>query len=826
MARPKRKAAIVVIDRTSSDTNRELRPKRQKLLPFRAIAPTGDIENYFHPVRNTPKGAREVFRVLSPAEYQCKLDAPKAWVSGIEWRHTIQSPQTPIVFKSSPAKVMEEGRSRDIDIKQTAVEGARPQRQAARRTLTSSSIIMQWHTDDSEDDLATSPRPVKPAARRKSKARARSDESESDFKASGSSSDASSGSEASAASASDTPESESESEEDVPSMKKRQPAKAKTKAATSSAAPSKPFVRPSTKAMNNLLGAEKGQAKGLRLDLPPLSNVADIFRDLTERAIPKGLDKALQHLQGTPLRVATMCSGTESPLLALEAIRDSVPWKFEIDHLFSAEIVAYKQAYIERNFHPPVLFRDITELTKAVHDDEPMATTAYGAKVPIPRNVHLLVAGTSCVDYSSLNKHKKGIDDGGESGDTYHAVLAYCTAFRPAVVILENVRYADWDRMLADYQELGYESTGALVDTKYYYLPQTRQRGYMVCFDTRQTGADLRTAGAKWTSLMEYFRRPASSPVSSFLPRTIEREQVKDGKAANESDWTKCELRHTQHRYELGLGNQRPVTHWSESGSLIVPENGDPIWYNSQVERVWDLLDIAVLRKALPSNGFYDARYKTRIWDVSQNVDRDKDNIPFGLTGCITPSGMFFLSDAGKVIAPEGLLTLQGLPIEKISFTTETQGQIQDLAGNAMSMTVVGSAILAAIIAGYKAIPVDKTLPPSTSPQSQLPALLTAKTELVELPIDTGAIDVATLLEMAGRAKRHCVCEGSYGMIDRPLQRCTGCGHTTCVSCGGNPAHTFVREPLLNRNRTLPATFEDYLRDVLPLKLRFSSTLR
>ena len=34
---------------------------------------------------------------------------------------------------------------------------------------------------------------------------------------------------------------------------------------------------------------------------------------------------------------------------------------FEIEHVFSAEIEPFKQAYIERNFHPPVLFRDITQ---------------------------------------------------------------------------------------------------------------------------------------------------------------------------------------------------------------------------------------------------------------------------------------------------------------------------------------------------------------------------------------------------------------------------------------------------------------------------------
>lgn len=35
---------------------------------------------------------------------------------------------------------------------------------------------------------------------------------------------------------------------------------------------------------------------------------------------------------------------------------------FNFTHTFSCEIVAFKQAYIERNFGPPLLFRDCSEL--------------------------------------------------------------------------------------------------------------------------------------------------------------------------------------------------------------------------------------------------------------------------------------------------------------------------------------------------------------------------------------------------------------------------------------------------------------------------------
>jgi len=67
-----------------------------------------------------------------------------------------------------------------------------------------------------------------------------------------------------------------------------------------------------------------------------------------------------------PLRIATMCSGTESPILALRLmfrqLEQQTGIKGRMHHIFSAEIEPFKQAYIERNFGPPLLFRDVTEL--------------------------------------------------------------------------------------------------------------------------------------------------------------------------------------------------------------------------------------------------------------------------------------------------------------------------------------------------------------------------------------------------------------------------------------------------------------------------------
>ena len=68
-----------------------------------------------------------------------------------------------------------------------------------------------------------------------------------------------------------------------------------------------------------------------------------------------------------------------------------------------------KKAYIERNFSPPILFRDIRELGRD------QAYTAFGGLVDVPNtpgSVDILIAGTSCVDYSNLNtKRVSEVDD-------------------------------------------------------------------------------------------------------------------------------------------------------------------------------------------------------------------------------------------------------------------------------------------------------------------------------------------------------------------------------------------------------------------------------
>lgn len=615
------------------------------------------------------------------------------------------------------------------------------------------------------------------------------------------------------------------------------------------------------KLMTSLL---KGSTKEVRQDLPPLSSISEIFLDITKKA-NKGfgtagkMEDVVNHLRGRPLRVATMCSGTESPMLALQMISDcqktlGLP-SLKVEHVFSAEIVAWKQAYIERNFRPPILFRDISEITTT---QDGKATTAYGARVVIPDKVDLLVAGTACVDFSNLNNKKKSLDDVGESSDTFIAVFNYANKYRPAIVVLENILGAPWDIMIGRFQAIGYVATGVTVDTKEFYLPQTRQRGYIVCVDVcklenlgsandeQSTKEYLNAKPAqgvrnRFVEMMEKLRRPVSSPVSSFLlpdddpdvirSRHSRARQSELDKPMRTAVWAKCELRHIVTRQIEGLGNARPLTDWQESGILVLPEHCDKQWFKTQVERVWDFIDISVLRNAglKPKSTKkdlqpYDSQFKSRVWNVSQNIDRTTDHAAFGLVDCLTPTGSFWLSHRGGPLVHTESLALQGLPLGTISFTTESERMIQDLAGNAMSTTVVGSAIISALISGYKALePGSECVPEdvATTHSGIADAHELSEQEL-GVRVNPSDIDLDSLLEDAILSTMKCHCEGRAFISERPIQICKDCGHTACMTCAGKPSHNYENPEYCQRS--IPEGFIRTWRSKMPMIVQFQST--
>lgn len=250
----------------------------------------------------------------------------------------------------------------------------------------------------------------------------------------------------------------------------------------------------------------------------------------------------------------------------------------------------------------------------------------------------------------------KKLTDTGESSDTFRATLMYARKYRPAVVILENVDSADWDLLKAifendriyleeyyqrkskkskakdkpadnpedkaedevediqekcnswlDNDDIGYSAAWLKVDAKNYYIPHTRTRRYMICLDRRRypsiEAADH--AVQEWKSYMVALEQKASVTVEAFLlpdddPRLqrAKDEMSKIRKPRKSTNWNLCNGRHELYRSKFKLGTGRPILNWTNDGAA---KPCSYIWTEyilSQVERVWDSIEISFLRNA------------------------------------------------------------------------------------------------------------------------------------------------------------------------------------------------------------------------------------
>jgi site-specific DNA-cytosine methylase len=252
----------------------------------------------------------------------------------------------------------------------------------------------------------------------------------------------------------------------------------------------------------------------------------------------------------------------------------------------------------------------------------------YGSKVAIPSDIDILIAGFACDDFSSLNNVRKTLKDKGESGDTFFAVVEYMKKYKPRLVVLENVIGAPWvpklnkedtgvgkkkGKSISEYvDEAGYKFIFFRADTKEFYLPQTRIRGYMVCVleSAIPKGMEWEKLRKECTQLVTKLKRPASAPVEAILfPSDHPALKVLHGESKGDKKpvaWDKCSMGHGDYSRALGLGNKHPITNWKPDGSRQLPDFHTPM--PNMTERVGDTLDIS--HKRNEQRGIDDQHYK------------------------------------------------------------------------------------------------------------------------------------------------------------------------------------------------------------------------
>jgi hypothetical protein len=224
---------------------------------------------------------------------------------------------------------------------------------------------------------------------------------------------------------------------------------------------------------------------------------------------------------------------------------------------------------------------------------------------------------------------------------------------------------------------------------------------------------------------------------------------------------------------------------------------------------------------------------RSQVWNLSQNVDRNVDTQKIGICMCLTPSMIPYITNRGGPMVGLEALSMQGLPIDKLLLTRETEDQLADLAGNAMSTTVVGACILAILVVGKKLLKSghDEVDEPKSEAAdgmdvdqpSDTPTVekgIVGEDQLVHKPLDLSAtsdITLARLLADAEKSSRLCQCEGRLDMTDRQVVRCSDCGSASCQKCAGRPEHNFQPIDLHAHPRLSASAFGKELKSTLPM---------
>ncbi|RYP14332.1 hypothetical protein DL765_006435 [Monosporascus sp. GIB2] len=619
-------------------------------------------------------------------------------------------------------------------------------------------------------------------------------------------------------------------------------------------------------------GDGPSEGNGLDRTKPPIVNVEEAFRDLVENVANQPLND-LVTAGGFKIRVATMCSGTDSPIFALELIKSAYaginPTQplLEIKHAFSVEYIPWKAAFIRRNTDT-IVFGDVRDFGGQADT----VLTALGSMEKIPSDIDVLIAGTPCVDFSTLNSSKekdfsskigdrlkklfqrfdkhRGKDedapliaavkefmdgecmetlkDQGQSSGAFFAMLSYARLRRPKCILLENVHSAPWEQMVRVwFPSIDYAAQFVRLDTKNYYIPQTRCRGYLLAVDATLFNSKKSIAediAGKWATDIKAFQRRASTPIDRWLlpstdpladlARQDEEARFLDRKRRENVPWIQSRRRHIRVRRQETLGEDRTLTNWTEDGGSRPYDRMDRILMHGQPPRVLDGIEIYYLRGV--KNGLhrkakqdfdpasrFDILFKTRVIDLSQNVDRGSGGAPFGLIGCVTPDGIPFLTDQGRVLSGFEALQLQGLPIQRINFSTEDQEQLRDLAGNAITTTVVGTALVALFTSAHSVGEKnDAHLFPSASRPISKPIaseetsyisddVFIEESDFTQKPAKCLG-DSSVIFRLVKNFRRYCFCNGVAKYSTSQFRQCKHCGTIRCVWCSGNPPHAFT----------------------------------
>ena len=218
--------------------------------------------------------------------------------------------------------------------------------------------------------------------------------------------------------------------------------------------------------------------------------------------------------------------------------------------------------------------------------------------------------------------------------------------------------------------------------------------------------------------------------------------------------------------------------------------------------------------------------FHSRPIELSQNVFRVEDSSRNGLQQCLTPTNIAFSTYQGRRLAGAEAATLQGIDLNLVDTTRLSEALLTDMCGNAMSSTVVGTVIFAALLTFQDTFKLeDRDVAPFEPEPQSASNLEEGVVEVVAKPSSYFPASVEDILTSARETVRLCFCEGRHKTdVKTTFVKCRICGHTACSKCGKNPSHDYENfESQFIRNRKPPTAFEALIKQSIPKEINLSS---
>ena len=212
-----------------------------------------------------------------------------------------------------------------------------------------------------------------------------------------------------------------------------------------------------------------------------------------------------------------------------------------------------------------------------------------------------------------------------------------------------------------------------------------------------------------------------------------------------------------------------------------------------------------------------------------------------GIAGCITPGGDVFLPHAGRPLLGCEKLLLQGIPYFRLLLGNETEVQLGDLAGNAMSLTVVNAAMLAAMTCKQLRVEhkrsVKKSIHATLESLSKLTRPIDSDKDSNDMGIERHLIstytkslfqELSNLAHEAIKSSIWCTCQTS-GRTSRTTQfvQCRVCSVACCRDCchvdQGYQLDSHDIKDVSLASEHDSSSFEIKLRSIMPSSLVLSS---